>query len=411
MDFRTALAKSKNGTKADHVLAIEMNDGDHVKPLAQFMREVKRRADVGHSFSLEDDREEGGDKRNYPRTGIDGDGADRILRVTLDGDEVDPVSKDDPGVGDVHVSSAGGAGGTKRPKRKYKPAVMAKMIDVAGLSEAAAEWIASNVDEGSIRKADLQPHDANTAKTPFQYDQHALGDLRPDQVPRFFGALTDPDTLEETEVPLAGLYAMQNRIDPAKVDSIRASGGVADLPTVVRYNGKNYIADGHHRLAAAWLDGAETAKVRMKNIGPRSNALKGMTLRVPISKIEPDQNRIFGYASVCEKDGKPFVDVQDDWTSEADLEEAFYDFVKNARNVGEMHADYGKHLGECIECMVFTKAKQQVLGIVLKDKDGHQIVPAWVGFEVTPELFAKVKDGTFPGFSIGGSGVRLEKRT
>src|SRR5260221_10033342 len=118
MDFNTALAKS-NGTKADHVLAIEMNDGDHVKPLAQFIREVKRRADGGHSFGLEADRVDGGSK-DYPRTGIDGDGADRILRVTLDGDEVEPVSKDDPGVGDVHVANAGGAG---KPKRKYKPAV------------------------------------------------------------------------------------------------------------------------------------------------------------------------------------------------------------------------------------------------------------------------------------------------
>lgn len=315
--------------------------------------------------------------------------------------------KDDPGVSDVHVSNAGGAG---KPKKKFKPAVMAKMIDVAALSDAAAEWVMANVDTGSIRKADLQPHDKTTAKTPFQYDSHALGDLRPDQVPRFFGALTDPDSLEETEIPLAGLYAMQNRIDPTKVDAIRASGGGNGTPIVVRYNGKNYIADGHHRLAAAWLDGDETAMVKIKNIGPRSNALKGAVLSVPISKLEPDQNRVFGYASVCEKDGKPVIDVQDDWSSEADMEEAFYDFVKNARAAGEMHQGYGEGFGECIECMVFTKAKQEVLGIVLKDKDGKQIVPAWVGFEVTPALFAKVKTGTYPAFSIGGSGIRLEQK-
>ena len=320
-----------------------------------------------------------------------------------------PVVKDDPGVGDVHVANAGGDG-SKKPKRKFKPAVMAKMIDIAALSDAAAAWIMAEVDTGSIRKADLQPYGKDMAKTPFNYDSHALGDLRPDQVPRFFGALTDPDQLEETEVPLAGLYAMQNRIDPAKVDSIRAAGGVNDLPIVVRYNGKNYIADGHHRLAAAWLDGDESATVKMKNIGPRSNALKGAVLKVPISKLEPDQNRVFGFASVCEKDGKPVVDVQDDWSTEGDMEEAFYDFVKNARNAGEMHQGYGESFGECIECMVFTKAKQEALGIVLKDKDGKQIVPAWVGFEVSPSLFAKVKDGTYPAFSIGGSGVRLEKR-
>lgn len=314
-------------------------------------------------------------------------------------------NKDQPAASDVHVASAGG-GGKKRPRPlKYAGDQAVQMTKACPDNEPALAWLADHID---LRKADLRPHDKNTAKTPFDYDPHALGDLRPDQVPRFFGALTDPDGLEETEIPLAGLYAMQNRIDPAKVDSIRATPPKdAGLPIVVRYNGKNYIADGHHRLAAAWLDGAEKAKVKIKNIGPRSNALKA--LRVPISKLDADQNRVFGFASVCDKNGKPVIDSQDEWMTESDLEEAFYDFVKNSRSAGEMHQDSGDGFGECIECMVFTKEKQKVLGIVLKDDEGHQIVPAWVGFEVTPELFAKVKDRTYPAFSIGGNGVRLER--
>lgn len=317
--------------------------------------------------------------------------------------------KDEPTVSDVHIDSSSNAKPKKRPKvAKYTGDDAVQILRSMPNSPAALAWADEHLDLKWLRKQELEAHDASTAKTPFQYDAHALSDLRPDQVPRFFGALTDPEQLEETEVPLAGLYAMQNRVDPEKVEAIRANGASDSLPVVVRYNGKHYIADGHHRLTAQWLDGKETAKVKIANIGARSNALKLADVRFPIAKTEPDQNRVFGFASVVDKNGKPVVDVQGDWFTEADLEEAFYDFVKNARNAGEMHQGYGAGFGECIECMVFTKAKQEALGIVLKDKEGHQIVPAWVGFEVTPELFAKVRDGTYPAFSIGGSGVRME---
>lgn len=131
------------------------------------------------------------------------------------------------------------------------------------------------------------------------------------------------------------------------------------------------------------------------------------SITVPISKAvvikeegQPDKNLVFGWAQVIEKGGKEYTDVQGDRVSPAELEAMFYDFVKNARAAGVMHADYGHHLGQLVECMVFTKEKQEILKIDLG------LIGAWVGFEVTPEVFAKVKDGTYPAFSIGGSGVR-----
>lgn len=137
--------------------------------------------------------------------------------------------------------------------------------------------------------------------------------------------------------------------------------------------------------------------------------LRKFEFRVPITKTEVrktedggDQNLVFGWASIVEKDGQIVIDVQDDMISEADLEEAFYGFVKNARNAGEMHADSGSHIGTCIECMVFTKEKQKLMKIDLG------FVGAWVGFEVASEIFAKVKDGSYPEFSIGGEGVRVK---
>lgn len=259
----------------------------------------------------------------------------------------------------------------------------------------------------------LEMHDGSTAKTPFKHDGAALADLRPDQVPRFFGALTDPHTLEDREINLDDLQAMQNRVDPNKVQAIRGNPDAKGKPAVVvRYGGTNYIADGHHRLTAAWLDGADKAKVKFKDIGRRSNAMKfndalakgGQPVQqfemvMTVSKAQDDQNLVFGWASVVEEDGKPVEDTQGDVISEPELEKAFYHFAENARMADEMHDQ--SEAGPLVECMVFTKEKQKLLGIDLKK------VGAWVGFRLKPEVYAKVKSGEYKAFSIGGSGIRL----
>lgn len=76
----------------DHVITVEMNHGDCVGPLALWLATVKSIADQGHSFDIQADPEEKG-----PRVGIDGDGADRIIRVLLDGEEVRPPKLKDAG--------------------------------------------------------------------------------------------------------------------------------------------------------------------------------------------------------------------------------------------------------------------------------------------------------------------------
>ncbi|GGB00484.1 hypothetical protein GCM10011491_30860 [Brucella endophytica] len=116
----------------------------------------------------------------------------------------------------------------------------------------------------------LEPLDDERSKTPFTYEGNVLGALREDQVPRFFGALTDPDKLPKQSVPLAELVAMQNRVDTGKVKAIAESGVEGGkLPVVVKINGRLFIADGHHRLTAAWLNGDEAAEVRFKDLERR----------------------------------------------------------------------------------------------------------------------------------------------
>lgn len=121
--------------------------------------------------------------------------------------------------------------------------------------------------------------------------------------------------------------------------------------------------------------------------------------KVPISKTDDDQNLVFGWAQVIEENGVPVTDSQGDQVTEKDLEDAFYYFAQEGRETDEMHTDEVK--GQMVECMVFSKEKQQALGINLGK------VGAWVGFKVDDDTFAKVKSGDLPMFSIGGVGRRI----
>jgi hypothetical protein len=85
------------------------------------------------------------------------------------------------------------------------------------------------------------------------------------------------------------------------------------------------------------------------------------------------------------------------------LEKAAIQFMLDYRGSGEMHQGVIK--GTVVESIVFTKEKQEAIGI----PDG--VVPE--GWFITvkvhdPEVFAKVKDGTYRMFSIQGSAKRVK---
>lgn len=121
---------------------------------------------------------------------------------------------------------------------------------------------------------------------------------------------------------------------------------------------------------------------------------------ISIIEKKEDQQLVFGWASIIEENGNLVIDHDGDIIEEVELEKAFYEFVLNARNAGEMHIN--KDAGKLVECIVFTKEKQKALGIDLGK------VGAWVGFKVTKEVFQKVKNGTYQMFSIGGIGVKTD---
>ncbi|WP_189347209.1 MULTISPECIES: ParB N-terminal domain-containing protein [unclassified Mesorhizobium] len=279
-----------------------------------------------------------------------------------------------PGSGDVHVPS------TQWPKgKKPKKDAMAKDAPRS-----------------------LKPLDEDTAHTPFPYDATALGNLRSDQKPRFFGVLTNPELLPDKTLPVDSLVAMQNRVDPKKVEALR---GVkhGKPPVVVHMNGRNYIADGHHRASAAWLDGEDNIPVKYKDLEPVSNAMKMADPSIRICKVDESLGMVFGWAIVCKINGEDYYDLNIDKGGERVPEhipedamlKATIDFMSGARAGNEMHAGPDKGTFVCAWPMTTEIAK--TMGITT-DRTGLM-----VAYRPPADVLAKFKSGEYTGFSIEGA--------
>jgi hypothetical protein len=131
-----------------------------------------------------------------------------------------------------------------------------------------------------------------------------------------------------------------------------------------------------------------------------------------ISKTDEDRRQVFGWCSLSMMDGKPVVDLQNDYISPEEIEKAAYDYVLKSRKGGDMHARIGQepvHKSDMIESMIVTPDKLRQMGIpeeaISKVHTGW-----WVGFKVNDDdLWSKVKGGERTGFSIHGTGARISK--
>lgn len=128
----------------------------------------------------------------------------------------------------------------------------------------------------------------------------------------------------------------------------------------------------------------------------------GVTGRFKIAKSDDDKHLAFGWANVSvNAAGEQLVDYHEDMIDIEELEQAAYKFVEFFREGGEMHERGG--CAVLIESMVFTKEKQAALGL----PEGTVPEGWWIGFHVTDDdVWAKVKDGTYPMFSIEGEAIR-----
>ncbi len=131
------------------------------------------------------------------------------------------------------------------------------------------------------------------------------------------------------------------------------------------------------------------------------NVIKG---RFKIMKSNDEKMLAFGWANVSMRiDGELIEDWQADIIEPEELENAAYEYVLLYREGGEMHERGGAAV--LIESVVFTEEKMQAMGIPA----GTLPVGWWIGFKVTDKgVWQKVKDGTYPMFSIEGEAEREE---
>ena len=132
-----------------------------------------------------------------------------------------------------------------------------------------------------------------------------------------------------------------------------------------------------------------------------TSVLKG---KFKIQKSEDEKRLAFGWANISiDESGEQLVDWQQDMIDPEELETAAYKFVRLYREGGEMH-----ERGDCavlVESVVFTEEKMKAMGI----PEGTLPVGWWIGFFVTDDdVWEKVKNGTYPMFSIEGEAERVK---
>lgn len=134
-----------------------------------------------------------------------------------------------------------------------------------------------------------------------------------------------------------------------------------------------------------------------------STQLVNMDVAFDVIKSRDDLGLVSGWANVSvNANGSLPMDWQDDVIMPEVLEKAALNFMKDYRGSGVEHK--GVSQGVVVESIVFTKEKQEAIGIP------PGVVPeGWfITVQVTnPEVFAKVKEGKYKMFSIQGKAKRV----
>lgn len=196
----------------------------------------------------------------------------------------------------------------------------------------------------------------------------------------------------------AGKYGLEYEFIPVKT---RARKGVMmdDLQNIGKSDGDIVLDRKLHE------DVAEVADAILAEMKADFPAVQKSAESFNIFKTDQDKRLVFGWASVAiTADGQQIEDVQKDMIDPEDLEEAAYSYVLNFRDTGEEHIPTLRKKGKLVESCVFTKEKQQAIGIP------EGIVPEawWVGFYIEDdEAWEKIKNGTYTMFSIEGKAKRV----
>jgi hypothetical protein len=124
---------------------------------------------------------------------------------------------------------------------------------------------------------------------------------------------------------------------------------------------------------------------------------------VTIAKFDEEHGLVFGFAIVSKVDGSPYYDLQGDHIPDEALMAAALDFVEAGTTAKVMHQ--GVSVGTVPFVFPLTADVAKALDIPA-NKNG-----LLVAVRVDEDTMAKVKDGTYKAFSIGGSRIKDEEVT
>jgi cation transport regulator len=114
-----------------------------------------------------------------------------------------------------------------------------------------------------------------------------------------------------------------------------------------------------------------------------------------ILKVDEDRRLLTGWFTVCTKGGEPVVDLQGHVVPVDVCEDAYVEYMMDSRRGNDMHV--GEPDAVVVECLTFTKAKQDALGIDLGMEGTFGTMKV-----LNEEKWAEAKAGARPMFSIGG---------
>jgi hypothetical protein len=192
-----------------------------------------------------------------------------------------------------------------------------------------------------------------------------------------------------------------------KLALIGAGGvaGAATIPVGVAQLGANHRAKKY----GVPIGHAPRKTLKPKKQKVRKDAGPELTWTGEIAKMDTDKRQVFGWCTVTHLNGEEVIDLQGDYIPLEEIEKAAYSYVIDSRKGGDMHSRDGElplHTSDMVESFVVTPEKLQKMGL-RSDALPHGW---WVGFKVNDDKqWDMVKNGERTGFSIHGSGKRVEK--
>lgn len=117
---------------------------------------------------------------------------------------------------------------------------------------------------------------------------------------------------------------------------------------------------------------------------------------IKVTKVDKSLGLVFGWGMISKVDGKPYFDLQGDHIPDQTILESSADFMAKSRSAKVMHV--GEDRGSVIFAFPMIEDVAKGYGI---DTGGQYGLLVAAKFD--PAVLAKFEDGTFTGFSIGGS--------